>query len=682
MVLRWGLVSIARRCVTRSLGVGVVRRLPLEDTRRWLSGGAEKLVRRVETAPSDKEITRTCLCGHVSDPNEGQIIDLWGWVDSARPAGAQLLFMTLKDYSGRIQIVCEDKDDGEASIVPHLQEVSEESVLWVRGLVRARPGGASNDAQGASGRFEVMVDQVRILNTAPKTLPTDRFSSRSQKERADRDDESAEKERAKLQHRVLFLRTQDMQRALRLRAKAYRQLRESLDSMGFLEVETPTLFKRTSEGAREFIVPSSSNPGKFYALVQSPQQYKQLLMAGGIDRYYQIARCYRDEALRADRQPEFTQLDMELSCTNVNQIYDVMEELLTNVWRSTRGIEVPRPFPQMSYHDALRLYGSDKPDLRFGFEITDVTECALDPNGTSFIRTFQENLASGGRLLALNLKGLGSSITAAELKNLPVYASSLAASGLVTAVVTNKPSEGGYQWKSSLGKALEGAHVMKEKLAAQLEVEPGDLVLLSCEKDLFLSQSVLGKLRLHCAELLQAHKLLTLDPDDFRFLWVTRFPLLSRVEGCSEVLFECSHHPFTAPVAEDIPLLKTHPEQVRGQHYDCVVNGVELGGGSIRIHNAQLQLQIFRDILNLSEEQISHFQHLIEALQVGCPPHGGIAFGLDRMCALLAGTSSIRDVIAFPKSHSGRELLTGTPTTLPKEDLNSYGLHLAPITEL
>ena len=470
-----------------------------------------------------------------------------------------------------------------------------------------------------------------------------------------------------------------MQNSLRTRAKIYKVIRNFLDSNQFLEVETPTLFKRTSEGAREFIVPSYSNPGQFYALVQSPQQYKQLLMAGGIDRYYQIARCYRDEDLRADRQPEFTQLDLELSCTDVNQMYQIMEKLLSSIWKETRGIELQTPFKQMSYHDALSRFGSDKPDTRFPFEIQDITDCLLDENSTIIFNMFQENIKNGGKVKAINIKGLGEVISKNEYKYLQNAALGMAGSGLLTGIVTKEKIEHHdniYKWKTPVHQILLNYPSIYANLSKSLHAEPGDLILISCEADLFLSQSILGKLRLHCANLLKNYGKLHIDPNRFDFLWVTQFPLLSRIPNIKEIKYECSHHPFTAPVDEDISLLKSNPDKVRGQHYDCVVNGVELGGGSIRIHTPDLQLQIFKDILNLSDSSIAEFQHLIDALALGCPPHGGIAFGLDRMCALLMDTTSIRDVIAFPKSNSGREILTGSPASLSKEELQDYNLQL------
>lgn len=518
---------------------------------------------------------------------------------------------------------------------------------------------------------------MKILNPSIQ-LPTERFTSRSMKEHESNSDENVvERERVKLQQRVLYLRTSNMQNSLRLRAKTYQVIRKYLDGERFVEVETPTLFKRTSEGAREFLVPTSSQPGKFYALVQSPQQYKQLLMAGGLDRYYQIARCYRDEALRADRQPEFTQLDMELSCTNIHQVYEIMEKLIQQIWKDVRGIDIKTPFSRMSYNDALSRFGSDKPDTRFGFEIQDLTNCIVDSNGSTPLRMFQNNITNGGKLLAINIKGLGSVISSSNLKSLIPMAESLGASGLLTVVVNSPSNDGNFNWKTPIKKLLESNPDIQKKLSDELNAEEGDLLLFSCESDLFLSQSVLGKMRLHGRDLLQSYKKLDIPEDQFNFLWVTQFPLLSRVSDCSEIKYECSHHPFTAPLEEDIPLLKSDPEKVRGQHYDCVVNGVELGGGSIRIHNADLQLQIFKDILQLDDKEISHFQHLINALRLGCPPHGGIAFGLDRMCSLLANTSSIRDVIAFPKSNLGTDWVTGSPSTISDEELKEYNLNLS-----
>ena len=425
-------------------------------------------------------------------------------------------------------------------------------------------------------------------------------------------------------------------------------------------METPALFKSTPEGAREYLVPSRIHPGHFYALSQSPQQFKQILMVAGVERYFQIARCFRDEDLRADRQMEFTLVDVEASFIDREDIYALFEGMLKKVWKDVLGTDIPVPFPRMQFKDAMNRFGVDKPDMRFAMELRDFSETFR----TSSFKVFQGTVASVGSVKAINAKGLAD-LTQGELKALEETAKSLGAKGLAFIKV-----EGG-EWKSPIVKFFSEGE--KAALAAELGIADGDMVFFAAapwEK----ACAILGRIRLDAAALLQARGKLSLRPDDWKYLWVVDFPLMSYDEA--QKSYVATHHPFTAPVPEDADLLDTDPRQVRGQHYDVVLNGMELGGGSIRIHQPALQKKVFEDILKIPADVVENrFGYMLRAFTYGAPPHGGIAFGLDRIAALLCGTTSIRDVIAFPKTQKGQDLMAGSPTPVTPKQLRE--LHIS-----
>jgi aspartyl-tRNA synthetase len=451
-----------------------------------------------------------------------------------------------------------------------------------------------------------------------------------------------------------------MRRNLSVRHRATKAIRDYFDSQDFIEVETPALFKSTPEGAREYLVPSRIHAGHFYALSQSPQQFKQILMVAGVEKYFQIARCFRDEDLRADRQMEFTQVDVEASFVDREDIYALFEGMLRKVWKDVLGTDIPAPIPRMQYSDAMNRFGVDKPDLRFGFELKDFSETFR----ASTFKVFQATVASGGAVKAMNAKGLAD-LTQGELKALEETAKSLGAKGLAFI-----KAEGG-EWKSPIVKFLSEAE--KAALASTLGVEDGDMVFFAAapwDK----ACAILGRIRLEVAALLQKRGKLTIRPDDWKFLWVVDFPLMSYDE--EKKSYVATHHPFTAPVAEDAALIDSDPKAVRGQHYDIVLNGMELGGGSIRIHQPALQKKIFEDVLKIPADVVENrFGYMLRAFTYGAPPHGGIAFGLDRIVALLCGTTSIRDVIAFPKTQKGQDLMAGSPTPVTPKQLAE--LHIA-----
>ena len=589
---------------------------------------------------------RTHHCNELRPAHIGQIVTLSGWVHSRRDLGG-LIFIDVRDREGRTQTVF-DPSDLPKELFERAAALRSECVIRVTGKIRQRPEG-TNNPKIPTGEVEVMVKELEVLNVADVLpFPVD-------------DPEAASKvnEELRLKYRYLDLRRPEMARNLKLRSKVAIATRSFMDEQGFLEIETPTLFKSTPEGAREFLVPSRVNPGQFYALPQSPQQFKQILMVGGVEKYFQLARCYRDEDLRADRQPEFTQIDIEMSFIEREDIYALIEGLLKRVWKTALNLDVPTPFKRISFEEALNRWGIDKPDTRFGMELVDFTE----EFRASKFKVFSGAVAAGGVVKALNAKGMACA-TQGQIETMTEYAKSFGAKGLAYIKV-----EGG-EWKSPIVKFFSDAE--KAALASKLKIEEGDLILFAADQWLNACE-ILGKIRLYCADVLKGQGKLAIDPNRFDFLWVVDFPLLSFDKEQNR--WYSSHHPFTAPVAEDIPFLKTDPKKVRGQHYDVVVNGVELGGGSIRIHQPDVQKTVFEEVLQIPPDETKlRFGYMLEAFRYGAPPHGGIALGFDRLCAILCGTPSIRDVIAFPKTAKGTDLMTDSPAAVSPRQLRD--LHI------
>ncbi|MEO6874152.1 MAG: aspartate--tRNA ligase [Opitutaceae bacterium] len=588
---------------------------------------------------------RSHHCAQLTKADLGATVSLLGWVDSIRDHGG-IIFIDLRDRKGLTQVKFDPKDN--AALGTAAAHLKPESVIGIGGKVVQRPEGTINSAL-PTGEVEIAADRLDVLNvsdTPPFPL----------------DDVGGDKvnEDLRLTYRYLDLRRPKMRKNLQVRHKVAKSIRDYFDAQEFIEVETPALFKSTPEGAREYLVPSRIHPGEFYALSQSPQQFKQILMVAGVEKYFQIARCFRDEDLRSDRQMEFTQVDVEASFIDREGIYSLFEGMLKKVWRDVLGTDLPTPFQRLTYHDAMNRYGVDKPDVRFATELVDFSEVFKN----SAFKVFQSTVAGGGVIKAINAKGLAD-LTQGELKSLEEIAKSLGAKGLAFIKI-----EGG-EWKSPIVKFFSDAE--KAALAAQLALADGDMVFFAAapwEK----ACAILGRLRLEAATLQQKRGLLTLRPDDWKFLWVVDFPLMSHDEA--ENRYVATHHPFTSPVVEDIPLLDTDPEKVRGQHYDVVLNGMELGGGSIRIHQPALQKKVFEDVLKIPADVVeSRFGYMLKAFTYGAPPHGGIAFGLDRMAALLCGTTSIRDVIAFPKTQKGQDLMAQSPTPVTAKQLKE--LHIA-----
>jgi len=584
---------------------------------------------------------RTHHCNELRPSHIGQTVTLSGWVHSRRDLGG-LIFIDIRDREGRTQTVF-DPSDLTPELFAQAAALRSECVVSLTGKVRHRPEG-TNNAKIPTGEIEVGVTGLEVLNMAEVLpFPVD-------------DPEIANKvnEELRLQYRYLDLRRPEMARNLKLRSKVAIAARSFMDEQGFLEVETPTLFKSTPEGAREFLVPNRREAGTFYALPQSPQQFKQILMVAGVEKYFQLARCYRDEDLRADRQPEFTQVDIEMSFIDREDIYALIEGLLKRVWKTALNIDLPTPFKRISFEEALNRYGIDKPDTRFGMELVDMTE---DFKASTF-KVFSGTIANGGVVKALNAKGMAGA-TQGQIETMTEYAKSFGAKGLAFIKV-----EGG-EWKSPIVKFFSEAE--KAALTTKLAIQEGDLILFAADQWLNACE-ILGKIRLYCADVLKTQGKLVIDPKQFNFLWVIEFPLLGFDREQNR--WYSSHHPFTAPVASDIPLLKTDPKKVRGQHYDIVVNGVELGGGSIRIHQPDVQKTIFEELLAIPPEETKlRFGYMLDAFKYGAPPHGGIALGFDRFIAILCGTSSIRDVIAFPKTAKGTCLMTDSPSQVSPKQL-------------
>jgi aspartyl-tRNA synthetase len=591
---------------------------------------------------------RTHHCNELRPAHIGQTATLSGWVHSRRDLGG-LIFIDVRDREGRTQTVF-DPSDLPKELFDRASSLRSECVVSITGKVRQRPAG-TNNAKIPTGEIEIAVAALEVLNMAEVLpFPVD-------------DPEVAAKvnEELRLQYRYLDLRRPEMARNLRLRSKVAGATRNYLDENGFLEIETPTLFKSTPEGAREFLIPSRREPGKFYALPQSPQQFKQILMVGGIERYFQLARCYRDEDQRADRQLEFTQIDIEMSFIEREDIYALVEGLVKRVWKTALNTDIPTPFRRLSFAEALNRFGIDKPDTRFGMELVDFTE---EFRASSF-KVFSGAIANGGVVKALNAKGLADA-TQGQIETMTEYAKSFGAKGLAYIKVEKG------EWKSPIVKFFSDAE--KAALTQKLAIQEGDLILFAADQWLTACE-ILGKIRLYCAEVLKGQGKLAIDPQRFDFLWVVDFPLLSFDKEQNR--WYSSHHPFTAPVAEDVPFLLTDPKKVRGQHYDIVVNGVELGGGSIRIHQPEVQKTVFEQVLQIPPDMVkARFGYMLEAFRYGAPPHGGIALGFDRMNAILCGTPSIRDVIAFPKTAKGTDLMTDSPAAVEPKQLRELHLEL------
>lgn len=595
-------------------------------------------------------MTNTHHCAQLTVADLGATVSLVGWVDSIRDHGG-ILFIDLRDRKGITQVKFDPQDHAE--LAAQATTAKPESVIAITGAVVARPEGTVNKNL-PTGAIEVAATALVIHNISD-TPPFPLTDAGGDKVNED----------LRLTYRYLDLRRPKMRHHLQVRHKATKSIRDYFDSQEFIEVETPALFKSTPEGAREYLVPSRIHAGQFYALSQSPQQFKQILMVAGVERYFQIARCFRDEDLRADRQMEFTQVDVEASFIDREDVYRIFEGMIKKVWKDVLGTDITTPFLRMPYEDAMNRFGVDKPDMRFGMELTDLSETFR----SSAFKVFQATVAGGGVIKAIKAKGLAD-MTQGELKNLEDVAKSLGAKGLAFI-----KCEGG-EWKSPIVKFFSDAE--KAALTTQLGIEDGDMVFFaaaSWDK----ACAILGRVRLDAAQLLVKRGKLTIRADDWKFLWVIEFPLMTYDEDAKRYL--ATHHPFTAPVPEDLHLLDSDPAKVRGQHYDLVLNGMELGGGSIRIHQTALQEKVFKDVLKIPADVVeSRFGYMLHAFRYGAPPHGGIAFGLDRTVALLCGTTSIRDVIAFPKTQKGQDLMAQSPTPVTDKQLKE--LHLAVVASV
>lgn len=590
-------------------------------------------------AESMKGLKRSHRCAELKKADIGKTVTVMGWVQKNRNKGG-IVFVDLRDRSGILQLIFENGSVSEEDF-EKAGRLRSEFVIAAVGTVEARSGAVNENL--ATGEIEVRVKELRILSesdTPPFPI----------------EENSKTKEELRLKYRYLDLRRPDLQRNLMMRSKAATLTRQFLADEGFLEIETPILVGSTPEGARDYLVPSRVHPGSFYALPQSPQLFKQLLMCSGYDRYFQLAKCFRDEDLRADRQPEFTQIDMELSFVDVDDVIDVNERLLAKLFKEILDVEVPLPIQRMTWQEAMDRFGSDKPDIRFGMELVDVSEVVKD---CEFV-VFKGALENGGSVRGINAKGQGA-MPRKKIDKLVDFAKDFGAKGLAYIAIQEDGSI-----KSSFAKFMSDEEM--EALVKAMDGENGDLLLFAADKNKVV-WDVLGNLRLEIARQLEI-----LDKGDYKFLWVTEFPLLEWSDEQNR--FQAMHHPFTMPMEEDLEYLDTDPGRVRAKAYDIVLNGTELGGGSVRIFNNDIQNKMF-EMLGFTQEQAeAQFGFLLNAFKYGVPPHAGLAYGLDRLIMLMAKEDSIRDVIAFPKVKDASCLMTEAPTRVEKKQLDELGIEI------
>lgn len=590
-------------------------------------------------AESMKGFRRTHYTNDLDKSNIGQTVSVCGWVNKERNKGS-IAFIDIRDRTGLIQITFDEACKSE--LLEKAKTVRSEFVLAVSGIVRERAGAPNPNMK--TGEIEIVPTELRILSTSEPTP----FVIASEVEANDA---------LKLKYRYLDLRRPEMQKNLMMRHRISKIARDYYDENGFLEIETPMLTKSTPEGARDYLVPSRVHPEKFYALPQSPQLYKQLLMLSGFDRYIQIARCFRDEDLRADRQPEFTQIDLEMSFVDMDDVIAINEGFLVRVFKEVLGIELKAPFLRLDYKEAMDRFGSDKPDNRFGLELIDISKEVVDID----FKVFQDALALGGSVRCINGEGMGNKLSRKEIDALGEFVKTYGAKGLAYIII----GEDGI--KSPIAKFMTDEQMAK--IVEKAKGKVGDIIFIVSDK-LDVVWTVLGALRCELARKFELYK-----EDDYSFLWVTNFPLLEYDE--EEKRYVAKHHPFTSPLEEDLAMLETNPAKVRAKAYDIVLNGCEIGGGSIRIYDTALQAKMF-EVLGFTKEQAwDRFGFLMEAFKFGPPPHGGMAYGLDRLCMLMSGCSSIRDVIAFPKVQNASELMTNAPDFVEEKQLKE--LHIKSI---
>lgn len=590
-------------------------------------------------AESMKGLKRTHRCTELSKDNIGNKVTVMGWVQKRRNLGS-LIFVDLRDRSGLLQIVFDENDIGAAGF-EKAGKLRSEFVIAVVGTLEARSGAVNENLP--TGEFELRAGELRILSES-ETPP---FPI---------EEGIQTKDELRLKYRYLDLRRANLQRNLMLRSKVATSARAFLAEEGFLEIETPILINSTPEGARDYLVPSRVHPGNFYALPQSPQLFKQLLMCAGYDRYFQIAKCFRDEDLRADRQPEFTQIDMELSFVDIDDVIEVNERLLAKIFKEAINLDIPLPIPRMTWQEAMDRFGSDKPDIRFGMELNNVSELVKDCN---FV-VFTGALSAGGSVRGINAKGQGS-MPRKKIDALVEFAKGYGAKGLAYLAVNE---DGTY--KSSFAKFMTADEL--KALTEAMKAEPGDLLFFAADKNKVV-WDVLGNLRLEIAR-----NLGILSKDDYKFLWVTEFPLLEWSED--QQRFAAMHHPFTMPMEEDLDKIDTDPGSVRAKAYDIVLNGTELGGGSVRIFQSDIQSKMFEILGFTKEEATERFGYLLRAFQYGVPPHAGLAYGLDRLIMLMTKEDSIREVIAFPKVKDASCLMTNAPGLVDQKQLEELGLSI------